>query len=188
MFRFRCLLAAFIFGAMVAVGGVQATVAQEATPIPVPTPSAAGCDQMPAYTEARQTIQDELYLGIEAIFPEVGTPVLEHGDELLNAMFVMTPEQEMKLSELYEATADKIERLDAPAIASFYDDQVVALYRVSAQAFEEAANTDLSTAGEKYGDTLGALGGAISSYGSAATAVCPAFADVVTIDQTQVGM
>jgi hypothetical protein len=188
MFRVRWLLAALIFGSMAAVAGLQATVAQDATPIPVPTPTSAGCDQMPAYTEARRTIQDEMFSGIEAVFPEVGTPIIEHGDELLNAMFVMTPEQEMQLSELYDSTADKIEKLDEPEIATFYDDQVVALYRVSASAFEEAAKTDLSAAGVKYGNTLTALGEAINTYGTAATAVCPAFGDVLKIDQTQVGI
>jgi hypothetical protein len=188
MNRIRWMLVTLVLVSMMTIAGARATSAQGATPISIPTPTSAGCDQIPAYVEDREKIMNDLMTGLAAIFPDVGTPVADHGDELLGAMMAMTPEQTGKLGELYDDLADKLEKLDAPEIAQFYNEQVVALYRASAKTFEEAAATDLMTAGQKYGEQLGALALALNDYGAAAVVVCPAFADVVTIDQTQIGL
>ncbi len=71
---------------------------------------------------------------------------------------------------------------------AFYNDLQVQLYRLSADVFEEAGKSDLSTAGAKYQDQLVAMGEAIDLAGAAATGVCPAFGDVVILDQTQAAM
>lgn len=188
MIRLRWVLAALVLISMMAVAGVGSASAQGATPISVPSPTAAGCEQVPAYAEARQKLMDELLSGISAIFPDVATPVTEHGDELTVAMFAMTPEQTRQLGELYDGIGEKLEKLDVPEIAKFYNEQVAALYRLSGKTFQEAATSDLMTAGQKYGDQLGAIAVAVSDYGAAAVVVCPAFTAVVKIDQTQVGL
>ena len=165
--------------------GAGVVSAQSPTPITIPTPTSEGCDQIGVYLEARQTIFDEMILGMEAVFPNVATPMVEHGNELVGAMMMMTPDQYLALAKVYADAADKIEKVETPAIAMFYNNIIVETYRVSAKVFEEAAATDLSTAGTKYSAQLIALGPIVESYGTAATAVCPAFADVVTLDQTQ---
>ncbi|MGC4047626.1 MAG: hypothetical protein QM758_27850 [Armatimonas sp.] len=183
----RLLLVLLSLTGVLAIVGSPTASAQGATPISVPSPATAGCDQIGAYVEARQKIMDELLADIAGVFPDVATPITEHGAELGAAMLAMTPEQTGKLAEAYRAAADKIEKLDVPEIAAFYNDQIVVLYRTSGQAFEEAKTSDLMTAGEKYGDQLGAVANAIFTYGNAAVAICPGFADVLTVDQTQVG-
>ncbi len=181
-------MTALVLAAMMTIAGIGSASAQGATPISVPSPTAAGCDQVPAYAEARQKIMDELLSGLSAIFPDVATPVLEHADQLTGAMFMMTPDQTRQLGELYDGIGQKIEKLDAPEIAKFYNEQVAALYRLSGKTFEEAATTDLMTAGQKYSEQLGAIAVAVGDYGAAAVVVCPAFTAVVKIDQTQVGL
>lgn len=185
MNRIRWVFAALVLATMVTIAGASQASAQGATPISVPTPTAAGCDQIPAYLEARQKIMDEMLTGLGVVFPTVGTPVIEHGDDLFAAMMAATPEQMQALGDLYNQIAAKIEKVKTPEIAVFYNGQVVALYRVSGATFIEAGKTDLATAGTKYTDQLNAIAAAIDSYSTAATAVCPAFADVVTLDQTQ---
>jgi hypothetical protein len=188
MNRFRWVFAAIVLVSMLWVAGTRSAVAQGATPISVPTPTSIGCDQIPTYVQDRQKIMDDLLSGIAKIFPDVATPVADHGDQLLVAMMAMTPEQTAKLGELYDELAGELEKLEVPEIAQFYNEQVVALYRASAKTFEEAANSDLMTASQKYGEQLGAIAVAVDNYGTAAVVVCPAFADVVTIDQTQIGL
>jgi hypothetical protein len=188
MFRLRWALTALVLVSMMTVAGAGPASAQGATPISVPSPTAAGCDQVPAYVEARQALMDELLRGISTIFPDVATPVIEHGDELSVAMFAMTPEQTRQLGELYDAIGGKLEKLEVPEIAKFYNEQVAALYRLSGKTFSEAASSDLMTAGQKYGEQLGVIAVAVGDYGAAAVVVCPAFAAVMKIDQTQVGM
>jgi hypothetical protein len=186
MNRIRFAFVALVLASMMGLLGTQATHAQDSTPISVPTATSEGCDQVSGYVEERQQIANELLDGIAAVFPTVATPVIEHGDELLAAMMVMTPEQTKQLGDVYDATAEKIEKMEnVPAIAQFYHDQIVALYRASAKTFHEAATTDLTTAGQKYAMELSAIATAIDSYGAAATAVCPEFADIIEIDQTQ---
>jgi hypothetical protein len=188
MIRLGRALAALVLLSMALIAGIGSAGAQGATPISVPTPTAAGCGQIPAYLEERQKIMDEMLNGLGAVFPTVGTPVMEHGDDLFAAMMVATPEQYKALGELYNQTAEKIAKVKTPDIAVFYNDQVVVLYQLSGATFIEAGTTDLNTAGTKYTDQLTALAAAIQTYSTAATAICPAFADVVTFDQTQVGM
>ena len=187
MHRFHWILVALVLASMLVVGKASSTSAQDATPISVPTVTVSGCDQVPAYAAARQQILDEMLDGIAAIFPTVATPIIEHGDQLLGAMMAMTPDQLGQLSAVYDETGDKIEKLDAPAIADFYNEQVVDLYRLSGRTFAEAQKSDLMTAGSMYGAQLDEIASAISTYGDDATAVCPAFADVVAIDQTRIG-
>lgn len=187
MNRIQAVFAALLLLSMVVMAGAKSAGAQDATPISVPTPLSAGCDQIPAYAEARGKIMNDLIDGIGAIFPEVATPITDHADQLTAAMMNMTPDQYGKLAALYNATADKIEKLDVPEIAKFYNDQLVELYRISAKTFDEAKSSDLATVGMKYGSQLGEISNAISAYGDAATVVCPAFAQVTTIDRTQVG-
>lgn len=188
MNRIRWVFAVLVLVSMVTIAGARSAGAQGATPISVPTPVAAGCDQIPAYVQERQKIMDDLLNRIAAIFPDVATPVADHGDQLLIAMMAMTPEQTTRLGQLYDELAGKLEKLDVPEIARFYNEQVVALYRASARTFEEAASSDLTTAGQKYGEQLGVIAAAVNDYGVAAVAICPAFSDVVTIDQTQIGL
>jgi hypothetical protein len=183
--RTRFLFLAMLMISMFSVIGSGSVSAQSPTPITIPTPTSEGCDQIGVYLDARQKIFDEMILGMEAVFPDVATPLVDHGDELVGAMMMMTADQYLALAKVYSDAADKIEKVDAPAIAKFYNDIIVETYRVSAKVFEEAAATDLNTAGVKYSAQLIALGPIIETYGTAATAICPAFADVVTLDQTQ---
>ena len=186
MNRIRFAFVALMLASMMVMVGLQATNAQDSTPISVPTATSEGCDQVSGYVEARKQIAEELLDGIASVFPTVATPVIDHGDELLAAMMVMTPEQTKQLGDVYDATAEKIEKMEnVPAIAQFYHEQIVALYRASAKTFHEAATTDLNTAGQKYSMELSAIATAIDTYGSSATAVCSDFADIIEIDQTQ---
>lgn len=187
MNRIRLLFALLTLSGVLAFAGSREVTAQDATPIPVASPTAAGCDQIGAYVEARQKIMDELIAGIAAIFPGIPTPIAEHGAELSAAMLVMTPEQTAALAEVYRDTADKIEILDVPEFAASYNELIVILYRTSADAFAKAANTDLVTASQEFSGRLGAVATAVSTYGDAALGECPAFQDVLTVDQTQVG-
>ena len=43
------------------------------------------------------------------------------------------------------------------------------------------------TAGQMYGEQLGATADAIDKYGKAAAAACPAFSQVIEVDQTKIG-
>lgn len=165
--------------------GTRMAAAQSPTAIVVPSPTAEGCDQVPAYLEARQKIMDEFLLDLENVFPDVATPVMEHGDQLFGAIMSMSPEQAMGLAKAYDTVADKIEQIEAPPVADFYNDLQVQLYRLSADVFEETSTSDLSSAGEKFNDQLVAVSDAVDAAGAAATGVCPAFAEVVTLDQTQ---
>lgn len=187
MIRFRIALAMLMIVSAIATTGIATTRAQSATPISVPTATSAGCDQIPVYVEARQKIMDEMLLGIGIIFPTVATPIAEHGDQFLAAMMALTEKQASDLGKLYAVTADEIARLDVPEIAKFYNDHVAELYRLSGKVFTEAEFLGMAKAGEKYGEQLGALATAIGLYGASAIAVCPVFADVTEIDQTQIG-
>ncbi len=188
MERIRWLFASLMIASAMMTVGAGAVAAQTGTPITVPTATANGCDKVPAYAEMRQKIMDELIANIGMVFPGVATPITEHGDQLAVAMMIMTPEQLGRLAQLYDDTSKKIGELAVPEIAFFYNQQVEELYRVSALAFAEAKASDLATAGQRFGAQLGALGAAIGEYGASATAVCPAFAEVVQVDQTRVGM
>lgn len=172
---------------MVALGA-QSVGAQSPTPINVPSPTAEGCDQVPAYLEARQKIFDEVLTGMGAIFPDVATPITSHGDELFAAMLMMTPEQFTALAKVYEHAASEIEKIEAPAVAAYYNGLQAQLYRLSAKVFEEAATVGLTGVSAELQAELGALGEGIGTSGAAATSFCPAFADVVKLDQTQAGI
>ena len=51
-----------------------------ATAIAIPTATAEGCDQVPAYLEARQQIMSEFLSDLESVFPDVATCVtIEEG-------------------------------------------------------------------------------------------------------------
>ncbi len=165
--------------------GARATLAQSPTAIAIPTATADGCDQVPAYLESRQKIMSELLTDMEKIFPSVATPIMENGDQLFGAIMTMTPDQSVELAKAYDSVANKIEAIDPPAVAAFYNDLQVQLYRLSADVFEEMSTSDLTTAGDMFGDQLGAMGEAVGLAGTAATGVCPAFADVVEFDKTQ---
>lgn len=187
MQRIRLFLTTLMMVAVLGILHVPAVSAQSATPIAIPTVTTTGCDQVPAYAEARQQIMNELIDGIAAVFPAVPTPITEHGDVLAAAILSMNPDQTKKLAELYDEIANKIEKIDAPEIAVFYDDQVVELYRLSAKTFLEIQKTDFMTAGQMYGEQLGATADAIDKYGKAAAAACPAFSQVIEVDQTKIG-
>jgi hypothetical protein len=165
--------------------GARTTEAQSPTAIAIPTATAEGCDQVPAYLEARQQIMNEFLADMEAVFPQVATPIMENGDQLFGAIVAMTPEQATDLAKAYDTAADKIEKVAAPPVGQFYNDLQVELYRVSADVFEDAGKTDLTSAGEKFQGQLVAIGDAVVLAGAAATGVCPAFGDVVIFDQTQ---
>lgn len=165
--------------------GARSAEAQRPTEIVAPTATAEGCDQVPQYLEARKQIMNEFLVDLEAVFPQVATPIMEHGNELFDAIATMTSEQATALAQAYDTVADKIEKIDAPPVAKFYNDLQVQLYRLSADVFEEVGKSDMTTAGEKFNDQLVAVGDAITLAGSGATSVCPAFGDVVTLDQTQ---
>lgn len=183
----RVLLLAPILMVLVA-SSHGSVVARGATPISVPTATADGCDQLAPYLEARQKIFDRLVGDIGAVFPTVATPIMDHGEDLFAALMAMTPEQAKALSTAYANAADAIGKVEAPPIAAFYNQQVVELYRLSAAVFDETSQSDLSTAGNKYNDPLTAVSEAIATYAASAVAVCPAFADVVSLDQTQAAL
>lgn len=168
--------------------GTQTSVAQSPTAIAIPTATAEGCEQVPAYLEARQQIMNEFLVDLEAVFPQVATPIMENGDELFVAIASMTPEQATELAAAYDTAADKIEKVDAPPVAEFYNDLQVEVYRLSADVFEEVAKSDLTSAGAKFEARLTAVGEAVILSGAAATGVCPAFGEVVIFDQTQAAL
>ena len=168
--------------------GARSAVAQSPTAIAIPTATAEGCDRVPAYLEARQQIMSEFLVDLEAVFPDVATPVMENGDQLFIAISSMTAEQATELAKAYDTAADKIEQIEAPAVAKFYNQLQVDLYRLSADVFEEAGRTSLDEAGNTFNDELIAMGEAVGLAGAAATGVCPAFGDVVIFDQTQAAM
>lgn len=165
--------------------GTRSVDAQSPTAIAIPTATAEGCDEVPVYLEARQQIMSEFLSDLEAVFPQVATPVMQHGDELFIAMMSMTPEQATALALTYDTAADKIEKIEAPAVAAFYNTLQVDLYRLSADVFEETGASDLMAASAKFEDQLIAMGEAVGLAGAAATGVCPAFGDVVHFDQMQ---
>ncbi len=165
--------------------GARATSAQSPTAIAIPTATAEGCEDVAAYLKERQRIMRELLVDMEAIFPQVATPIMEHGDELFVAVFSMTPDQANALAQAYDQTADKIAQIEAPPVAAFYNSLQVDLYHLSADVFKETGKTDISTAGDKFEGQLTEMGNAVLLAGAAATGVCPAFGDVVTFDQTQ---
>jgi hypothetical protein len=168
--------------------GPELVAAQSPTAISVPSPTAEGCNQVPEYLQARQQIFDEMIVGMSSVFPNVATPIMEHGDELFAAMIAMAPEQFEALAKVYDNAAGKIEEIEAPAVAAFYNGLQVQVYRLSADVFQEAAKSGLSNAGTVYQDQLVAIGEAIGTAGEGATSVCPAFADVVELDQTQTAL
>jgi hypothetical protein len=183
--KIRLLFAIAMMASALLVLGARTAEAQSPTAIAIPTATAEGCDQVPAYLEARQQIMTEFLTDLESVFPQVATPIMENGADLFVALTSMTPEQANALAKAYDAAADKIEKVEAPPVATFYNDIQVQLYRLSADVFEEAAKTDLTTAGETFEAQLVAIGEAVGLAGAAATGVCPAFGDVVIFDQTQ---
>jgi hypothetical protein len=186
--RIRATFVMLMMVSSLLVFGAQASAAQSPTAIAIPTATAEGCDQVPAYLEARQQIMNEFLADLEAVFPQVATPIMENGDELFIAITTMTPEQATALAAAYDTAADKIEKIDAPPVAEFYNGIQVQVYRVSADVFEEVGKSDLTTAGAKFEDQLTALGEAVILSGAAATGVCTAFGDVVIFDQTQAAL
>jgi len=184
----RFVFVAMLVATSLLAAGTRSGVAQSPTAIAIPTATAEGCDQVPAYLESRQQIMSEFLLDLEAVFPQVATPVMENGDELFGAIATMTPEQATALAKAYDTAADKIEQVAAPPVATFYNDIQVQLYRLSADVFEEAGQTSLNEAGNAFNDELIAMGEAVALSGAAATGVCPAFGDVVIFDQTQAAM
>ena len=185
MTKARLLLVAMLLASSLVMMGARAADAQSPTVIAIPTATAEGCDQVPDYLAARQKIMNEFLLDMESVFPEVATPIMENGDQLFGAILSMTPAQASALAMAYDSAADKIAKVESPAVAAFYNGLQVQLYRLSADVFEEAGKSDLSTAGAKYQDQLVAMGEAVDLASAAATGVCPAFADVVVLDQTQ---
>lgn len=186
--RFRFFFISMLLVSSLLALGARTAEAQSPTPITIPTATAEGCDQVPAYLELRKTIMNEFLIELEGVFPEVATPVIENGDQLFAAILSMTPAQSVLLANAYDTVADKIEKIEAPMVAVFYNDLQVQLYRLSADVFEEAGKSDLNTAGEKFNDQLVAMGEAVGLAGAAATGVCPAFGEVVILDQTQAAM
>lgn len=186
--RIRFLFVAVLMASSLLILGVQATSAQSPTAIPIPTATAEGCDQVPAYLEARQQFMNEFLIDLGNVFPQVATPIMEHGDQLFGALMTMTSDQALGLAAAYDASADKIEKIAAPPVAAFYNDIQVKLYRLSADVFEEVSKTDLDTAQNKFENELVGIGQAVALAGAAATGVCPAFGDVVLFDQTQAAL
>ncbi len=185
MKNIRFLFVMIFLASSLLVLEVRATDAQSPTAIAIPTATAEGCDQVPAYLEVRQKIMTELLTDMEKIFPNVATPIMENGDQLFGAIMSMTPDQSIDLAKAYDSVANKIYQIDTPAVAMFYNDLQVQLYRLSADVFGEMSTSDLTTAGDKFGDQLGAMGEAVDLAGAAAAGVCPGFADVVEFDKTQ---
>ena len=188
MSKVRFVLVMVLVATSLLVLGASSATAQSPTAIVIPTATAEGCDQVPAYLEVRQQIMSEFLVDLEAVFPDVATPIIENGDQLFIAITGMTPEQATSLAKAYDTAADKIERIEAPEVAKFYNELQVQLYRLSADVFEDAGKTSLTEAGEKFNDQLVAMGEAVVLSGAAATGVCPAFGDVVIFDQTQAAM
>jgi hypothetical protein len=170
------------------VPGARGAIAQSPTAIAIPTATAEGCDEVPAYLEARQQIMDEFLLDLESVFPQVATPIMENGDQLFGAMMTMTPDQATALAEAYDIAAAKIDEVEAPPIADFYNGLQADLYRLSSDVFEEVSKSDITTASDKFEAELIAMGEAVVLAGAAATGVCPAFGDVVIFDQTQAAL
>lgn len=186
--KVRMLFVMMMMASSLLALGARAAGAQSPTAIAIPTATAEGCDRVPAYLEARQQIMNEFLVDLEAVFPQVATPIMENGQALFSAIMTMTPEQATGLAKAYDTAADKIEKIETPPVATFYNDLQVQLYRLSADVFEETANTDLTTAGALFNDQLVAMGQAVGLAGAAATGVCPAFGDVVIFDQTQAAL
>jgi hypothetical protein len=186
--RIRAAFVMLMLVSSLLVLGAHASAAQSPTAIAIPTATAEGCDQVPAYLETRQLIMNEFLADLEAVFPQVATPIMENGDDLFIAITTMTSEQATALSAAYDTAADKIDKIDTPPVAEFYNDIQVQVYRLSADVFEEVAKSDLTTAGAKFEDQLTALGEAVVLSGAAATGVCTAFGEVVIFDQTQAAL
>lgn len=186
--RFRLVFVMMVMVSSLLAMGTRAATAQSPTAIAIPTATAEGCDQVPAYLEAREQVRNAFLADLESVFPQVATPVMEHGDQLFGAITNMTPEQATALAQAYDTAADEIEKIEAPAVASFYNELQVQLYRLSADVFEEAGKSGLVAAGATFNDQLVSMGDAIGLAGAAAVEVCPAFADVVTLDQTDAAM
>lgn len=184
----RPLLTIVVLAVLCSSGVIAPAAAQSPTAIAVPSPTSEGCDQVPAYLQQRQEIFDALIADLTAIFPDVATPITEHGPELLTAMMSMDSKQLEELAKAYDAAADKIEATDAPPVATFYNGIQVQIYRLSADLFADAATSGLAEAGARFADQLTALGEASSAAGAGATSVCPAFDKVVELDQTQIAM
>jgi hypothetical protein len=181
------IVMAIVASALFALGARMAE-AQSPTTIAIPTATAEGCDQVPTYLEARKQILAEFLVDLEAVFPQVATPIMDNGDQLFAAITTMSPEQATGLAKAYDSVADKIAMVDAPPVAKFYNDIQVELYRLSADVFEEMGKSDLKTATDKFEDQLVAIGEAVGLAGAAATGVCPAFGEVVIFDQTQAAL
>jgi hypothetical protein len=181
------IVMAIVASALFALGARTAE-AQSPTTIAIPTATAEGCDQVPTYLEARKQILAEFLVDLEAVFPQVATPIMDNGDQLFAAITTMSPEQATGLAKAYDSVADKIAKVDAPPVAKFYNDIQVELYRLSADVFEEMGKSDLKTARDKFEDQLVAIGEAVGLAGAAATGVCPAFGEVVIFDQTQAAL
>lgn len=188
MSRFRVVFIVMMVASSLLVLGVPTVDAQRPTEIAIPTATAEGCDRVPAYLEVRRTIMNEFLKELETVFPQVATPVMENGDQLFTAIMSMTPAQSLLLAKAYDTVADKIEKIAAPDVAVFYNGLQVQLYRLSADVFKEAGKTDLNAAGEKFNEQLVAIGEAVGLAGAAATGACPAFGEVVILDQTQAAM
>src|SRR5215204_1599775 len=121
MSQVRWLIAMVVMVTSLLSLGMQVGSAQSPTPIVIPTASPVGCDQVPAYLEARQQIMNELLADLETVFPDVATPIMDNGDQLFVAISTMTSEQAVELAKAYDAAADKIEKIETPAVASFYN-------------------------------------------------------------------
>ncbi len=180
MSRARWLFVMIFMASSLLAFGARAAGAQSPTAIAIPTATAEGCDQVPAYLETRQQIMDEFLVDLESVFPSVATPIMENGDQLFSAILTMTPEQAIALAQAYDAAAIKIAKVAVPPVAEFYNELQVQLYRLSADVFEEAGRSDLLAAGAMFEDQLVAIGNAVALAGAAATGVCPAFGDVVS--------
>jgi hypothetical protein len=186
--KFRYLLLMALLVSSLSIFELRSAGAQSPTAIAIPTATAEGCDQVPEYLEARQRIMNEFLADLEAVFPQVATPIMENGDQLFGAIMTMTPEQATALAQAYDTAATKIDEVDATPVADFYNGLQADLYRLSAKVFEEVGKSDISTAGQKFEAELIAMGEAVGLAGAAATGVCPAFGDVVIFDQTQAAL
>jgi hypothetical protein len=100
---------------MVVVGCLTLALGFEpllATPTPVvPTPTAAGCDDMPQYVEDRIAH----YEGFLDRFRELlGLPPTSTDDEILENVFSMSIDETADLVQLYSDAADELELMDVP--------------------------------------------------------------------------
>src|SRR5215216_615179 len=101
--KVRFLFAMALIASSLLLLGARSAGAQSPTAISIPTATAEGCDQVPAYLAARQEIMREFLVDLERVFPQVATPIMENGDQLFVAITSMTSEQATELAKAYDS-------------------------------------------------------------------------------------